>query len=268
VKISPFAGSESENLIFWQREVELALVAGCIHDARQQVTFAISHMTGRAKEWALTCETTQPGFFGDWRSLTESMKAMFLPPNVAYRQRVAFLACKQGDRDLYAYVQELRQLRASMVANSISEDVMLAVFMEGMKFGPAKTALFREAPSTLEDAITIALREDHCERQARGLPTNPVLPPAQGGSAPEPMDLSLIDLSGVDLSMYDLSAIDSHALHVKCYTCDKMGHFQRDCPRNRKQRGRFHRFRGRGRANPRPSAPATVPPSAGNAGSQ
>lgn len=267
VKISPYSGNENENLIFWQREVELALVAGCIQDARQCVTFAISHMAGRAKTWALTCETTQPGYFGSWPTLVEAMKVMFLPPNVSYRQRVAFLACVQGDRDLYTYVQELRQLRASMVANAIPHEIQVTVFMEGLNVGPAKSALFRaENPfETLEDAIRVAIREDQCDRQARGLPiigTPTVAPPASGSGSAEPMDLSVIDLSNVDLSTMDLSAIDTRALHIKCYTCDKMGHYQRNCPRNRANKtARNPRMRGS-------SASSKTKPPLGNGSSQ
>jgi hypothetical protein len=255
IAISFYSGAESENLVFWLREVDLALDAGVISDPRQCVTFAMAHLKGRAKDWALTCETTQPGCFSSWPSLMQAMKNMFLPPNVSYRQRVAFLACKQFKRDLYTYVQELRQLRASMAVNTLTEDVMVTVMMEGLNPGPAKTKLFRKAPSTLEEAITIALREDYSHRQANGLPVRPLTGGHQDTSGPEPMDLS---------------AVDSRALNVQCYTCQKVGHYQRDCPRNRgfqsrggpRGRGRGRgQFRGRGGGRGQPSP-------AGNASSQ
>jgi hypothetical protein len=172
--------------------------------------------------------------------MVAAMKAVFQPPNVAHRQRAAFLASAQGERDLYIYVQELRQLRASMAANAIAEDVMVTVFMDNMKAGPAKAAVFREEPTTLDDAFAIALREDYVQRLARGQSVQQVpgsLPPVvPGQTSAEAMDVSLLDLSQVDLATVDLAAIDVNALHIKCFTCSKMGHFQRDCPRNRGSR--------------------------------
>ena len=63
VTISSYSGNESENLIFWLREVDLGLTAGLVRDERQRITYAISHLKGRAKDWALTSETTTPGCF-------------------------------------------------------------------------------------------------------------------------------------------------------------------------------------------------------------
>jgi len=258
ITVSSYSGAESENLVFWLREVDLALDAGVISDARQCVTFAMAHLKGRAKDWALTCETTRPGCFSSWPALQQAMKDMFLPPNVSYRQRVAFLACKQFKRDLYTYVQELRQLRASMAVNTLTEDIMVTVMMEGLNPGPAKTKLFRKAPSTLEEAITIALREDYSHRQANGLPVRPLSSGPMDASGPEPMDLSAVD------------SRDSRALNVQCYTCQKVGHYQRDCPRNRGFQSRGGpRGRGRGRGSSRGRGGSRgQPPQAGNVGSQ
>ena len=272
VTVSQYAGEEDENLIFWQRENELAMAAARIRDERQKITFAISNMKGRAKTWALTCETSQPGFFQSWATLVAAVKAVFQPPNVAHRQRAAFLASSQGDREIYAYVQELPQLRASMAANAIAEDVMVTVFMDNMRSGPAKAAVFREEPTTLDDAFAIALREDYVQRLARGQPAQQVpgsLPPAAPGQAPaEAMDVSLLDLSQVDLATVDLAAIDVNALHIKCFTCSKMGHFQRDCPRNRGSRSTFRARRGNGRGRRAVNRQAPTSVSQGNGSSQ
>jgi hypothetical protein len=129
VTVSQHSGEGDEKLIIWQHENELAMAAARIRDERQKIMLAISNMKGRAKTWALTYETSQPGFFQSWATLVAAMKAAFQPPNVAHRQRVVYLASSRGERELCVYVQDLRQLRASMAANAIAEDVMVIVFM-------------------------------------------------------------------------------------------------------------------------------------------
>ena len=231
IKVSPFSGVEGENLTFWFREVELALSAALIRNERSKVTFAISNMQGRAKSWALTWETNHPGYFRTWDALKQGMEVTFQPPNAAFRQRTKFLSCVQGKRELYEYVQELRQLRASIASSPLPEEVMVTVFLNGLAQGPVRLEVHRKEPQTLEEAIAVAQREDYCLRQARGLPlapSNMASPAAACG--PEPMDLS---------------AVEQRRPAVQCYGCGRFGHYQRNCPRN--QRGGRAPRGGRGR---------------------
>jgi Retrotransposon gag protein/Zinc knuckle len=216
VAVKPFLGKQGENLAFWFREVDIALRAALVTSELQKVAFALSHLQGAARDWALTWETNHPGYFSSWASMQASMSTMFIPPNAIARHRADFLACRQAKLSLYDFVQELRRLRAAMATNPLAEDVMVTVFMEGLNNGPPKTEVFRAQPTELEPAIYIALREDHLQRQAQGLRTSP-LERAPTGNDPEPMDVSAIEQKA----------------QVNCYGCGRFGHFQRDCPRGR-----------------------------------
>uniref|UniRef100_H3GDT4 CCHC-type domain-containing protein n=1 Tax=Phytophthora ramorum TaxID=164328 RepID=H3GDT4_PHYRM len=201
---------EGENLHFWIREVEIAIRAGLISDQGLCVAFALSNLSGRAKNWAYTLETTSPGCFASWEQLCERLRAAFLPANDEFRQRSRFLACRQGKRELYEYVQEMRTLASSLVGNPLLEDVKTTVFMDGLKVGPARTQLFRVHASTMEEAIKIALQEEYSHKQA-GTPVVAQLVVAN--NEPEPMDLSSAELGS-----------------VRCYKCGGLGHYQRVCP--------------------------------------
>lgn len=153
LKVKPYEGKEGENLHFWVREVELAMDAALISTEQLRVAFALSNLSGRAKSWVYTREATSPGCFTSWAQLCEQLRAAFLPANYEYRQRSRFLACKQGRRELHEYVQEIRELTASLVGNPLNEHIKMTVFMDGLRVGPARTQLFRVQSSTLEEAI-------------------------------------------------------------------------------------------------------------------
>ncbi|GMF41150.1 unnamed protein product [Phytophthora fragariaefolia] len=63
MSVPTFDGKDSDSLVFWVREIEIALSAGQIYDARAQVAFALSNLGGRARAWAMARETVTPGYF-------------------------------------------------------------------------------------------------------------------------------------------------------------------------------------------------------------
>ena len=107
MKVPKFDGKAADSLVFWVREIEIALSAGQIYDPRSQVAFALSNLGGRARAWAMARETATPGHFTSWPAMAQELRANFLLANVAYRHRSLFLRCKQGKRILQDYVMEL-----------------------------------------------------------------------------------------------------------------------------------------------------------------
>ncbi|GMF55442.1 unnamed protein product [Phytophthora fragariaefolia] len=51
MSVPTFDGKDSDSLVFWVREIEIALSAGQIYDARAQVAFALSNRGGGARAW-------------------------------------------------------------------------------------------------------------------------------------------------------------------------------------------------------------------------
>nr|KAE8933404.1 hypothetical protein PF009_g16595 [Phytophthora fragariae] len=72
MSVPTFDGKDSDSLVFWVREIEIALSAGQIYDARAQVAFALSNLGGRARAWAMARETATPGYFTSWGSWNRS----------------------------------------------------------------------------------------------------------------------------------------------------------------------------------------------------
>ncbi|KAE8992252.1 hypothetical protein PR001_g20994, partial [Phytophthora rubi] len=123
MSVPVFDGKDSESLVFRVREIEIALSAGQIYDARAQVAFALSNLGGRARAWAMARESATPGYFTSWSFMEQELRSTFLLANVAYRHRSSFLWCKQGKRSLHDYVMELHNLEAAMAGAPLSEDL-------------------------------------------------------------------------------------------------------------------------------------------------
>ncbi|KAE8898751.1 hypothetical protein PF003_g17314 [Phytophthora fragariae] len=146
MSVPTFDGKDSDSLVFWVREIEIALSAGQIYDAQTQVAFALSNLGGRARAWAMARETETPGYFTSWSFTEQELRPTFLLANVAYRHRSSFLRCKHGKRSLQDYVMELHNLEAAMASAPLSEDVKVTVFMDGLRrvrFGRSSSGVSR-----------------------------------------------------------------------------------------------------------------------------
>ncbi|CAH0522641.1 unnamed protein product [Peronospora belbahrii] len=109
-----------------------------------------------AKQWAFTCGASPQDAFPTRADLKVQMTRHYAPSSQAHRNRSRFLACRQGKRELAAYVQELRTLIAAMVIDPMPEAVTVTVFMEGLRVGVARTEVFQVNPSSFEEAVGVA----------------------------------------------------------------------------------------------------------------
>ncbi|KAE8980420.1 hypothetical protein PR001_g24279 [Phytophthora rubi] len=73
-----FDGNDSGSLVFWVREIEIALSAGQIYDARAPVAFALSNLGGRARAWAMARGKVTPGNFNSWSFMEQELHPTFL----------------------------------------------------------------------------------------------------------------------------------------------------------------------------------------------
>ncbi|GMF51306.1 unnamed protein product [Phytophthora fragariaefolia] len=148
--------------------------------------------------------------------MEHELRSTVLLANVACRHRSNFVRCKQGKRSLQDYVMELHNLEAAMTGALLSEDVNVTVFMDGGRTGPVRTELFRHQLKTFNEAVHIAMLEDHCVRSAQGH-----TPRVEASKGPTPMEISLAESARSQLPQ---------RAGGRCFGCNQPGHFRRNCP--------------------------------------
>jgi Retrotransposon gag protein/Zinc knuckle len=246
LEVPKYSGKDSENLEHWFLAVETAATAQLISEESMAVLFALSHLAGRAKEWAYSKRMLDANAFPDWSSFCLQLRQTFEPPDSQLRYRARLLSCKQGKRTLHEFVQELQFLRAALTSETLSESMLVSIFLEGLRQGPARLQLFRDVPKTLDDAIRIAHMEEYSHRNAsRG----------SSGNGPSPMDLNGMQLNP--------------KLPGVCHNCGKPGHWARRC-KFPKQRGDKEDSKTNPKKAPIPASKGTTfgSPRKGNGDSQ
>lgn len=215
--VSKYHGEGKENLARWLTEVNMALDARQIVRDDYKVAFAMSNLRGRAKDWAFGCKMRDSDCFESYYQFVETLKAAFEPPKTEFRLKAQLLAIKQGNKNLYDYVQKIRFLVAGITTNPVDEDTLVSIFLQGLKDGPVRTHLFRMYPNNLEEAISIALQEEFSRTQA--MRQNMMATPR-----PQPRDPMAMDLSSAEAQMKS-----SDKSRIECFRCKKLGHYARDC---------------------------------------
>lgn len=85
----------------------------------------------------------------------------------------------------------MRSLSASLVVDPLLEHVKVATFMNGLRDGPARQAIFRKVPSTMEQVIEVATAENQSFNSASALN---FYKPTTTKSEATPMELGSADV--------------------------------------------------------------------------
>lgn len=217
--VSNYSGAESENLIRWFTELDMSINVRCLPHEEHKVAYAMSLLTGRAKNWAYGCRMQDPECFPTYDNFKKSLELAFQPPKCEFRLKSQLLDTKQGNKNLYEYIQEMRYLISGIVQNPVDENTLVSIFMKGLKAGPVRTQLFREYPQTFENAVALAMQEEFSRTQA-------IMPTPQTRKAerdPFAMDCSTIRTNSNN------NTRNNDKSKMTCHRCGKPGHFARAC---------------------------------------
>ena len=219
-----FDGTNGDKLVHWLLAIERSGMAQLIQTEEQLVSLALSNLRGAAYDWAYSSLLADSDVFSTWIAFKSAICEVYQPPNHEALLQSRFFSMKQGKRTLHAYVQEMRTVAASITRAPLTESVKVPAFVNGLARGPARQELFRRMPSTMEDAIRIALIEDQSFQLAQAPPGGSIPKPfGGGGNGPTPMDLGNTEESD------DHCVDDFNGADVICHACGKRGHYASRC---------------------------------------
>ena len=102
----------------------------------------------------------------------KKIHALYQPPNNGVLLQARYFCSRQAQRSLQDYVQEMRSLSAYISVGLIPEHIKVLTFLNGLRHSPARHDRFRKVPSTMEEAIKIALVEEQSYNSASVMPWN------------------------------------------------------------------------------------------------
>ena len=188
-----------------------------------------------------------PHAFFSWRAFSDKILAMYQPRNNEVLLQGRFFAMRQDRRTLQQYVQEMTTICASITREPLPEAVKVPAFMNGLRNGPARTALFKNPPATMREAIDMAILEEQAHNSGLRSPwTKSDHHGHKGqGQSPTPMELDNVE--------------------VVCFNCGKRGHIKARCPEKPRKSG----YPRKGGTTPqRKSGGVFTAPKTGNAKAQ
>ena len=225
LEVSKYRGVKEDPLLRWFLEMGDAIKARHINGEEMQVAFAKSNLSGLARTCALNLQLHNPNVFGSLAVFKTLLSQTFEPPRAEFRTLSELLTIKQGKRDVYAYAQHVRYLASCMVANPVSEFVLITIFLQGLIDGPVRNHSFCIELKSLEEAITTTVQESFSVRHAhtRLTPYLPSIRVEAGG--PEPMNLCSVES--------ERRRPSSSKQLQKCNRCQKLGHYAYECSASR-----------------------------------
>ena len=113
-------------------------------------------MEGDARNWALNLKLHDPNVFGSLRIFKILLSKTFEPPRADFRTLLEILQLIEGKHKVYAYAHHVGYRASCIVANPVSEFVLITIFTQGILKCPVRDHLFRGKPQTLSKAIYAA----------------------------------------------------------------------------------------------------------------
>lgn len=208
----------------------------CYVTERARVASVITHLTGRAREWATAEWTKQSPVCQSYADFSSALTRVFDHGTPGRKSSRALLSLRQGKTRVLDYAIEFRTLAAESRWNN---HALADVFHHGLADNIKDQLAPLDLPEDLDSLVDLAVRLDNrLMERSKERSSNVVRPPAQGEHHPE------VTASRGGAPAHALSVEPMQVGHTRlspgerqrrfkegsCFYCGQPGHILAHCP--------------------------------------
>ena len=176
--VQPFAGDDHEDFLRWRDEIERTLMQLTDENGSSARSLALQTLSGSAESFAARLIKAEPHI--GWSELRKAMEERYFSRADVLSARQELQTLRQDENEKVAsFYERIMKLATRVHSQDIIDDRLIQTelvetFINGLNHGETMKLLIETSPTTLEEALQLAAKEESTEREFKARRGPPV----------------------------------------------------------------------------------------------